>query len=76
MLQLRIISSLKCAQVAQIIISVSGTMIDSTCQHVENYVLTMVSSENESQYAIVVYHTPALFAHISPQQVGTSTMAI
>lgn len=48
---------------------------DSTGQCVENYVLTVVSSENESQWAIAVNHKPALFAHISPQQVGTSTMA-
>lgn len=73
MLQLQNISSLKCAQITPIIISVSGTMMDSTGQHVEIYVLTMVSSE--SQCAIAMYHTPALYACISPQQVGISTTA-
>lgn len=75
MLQLQSISSLNGAQITPIIISVSGTMTDSAGQHVEKYVFTMISSENENQYATAVYHTPALFAHMSPQQVGTSTMA-
>lgn len=68
MLQLQNISSLKCAQIIQIIISVSATMMDSTVQHVEIYVLTVVSSENEIKYAIVMYHRLALFAYISPNR--------